>query len=232
MTPRAVNFSVSVDTPSRRPAPIALVLARLHNAREKSPSQWTAHCCAHNDRSPSLSIRVGRDGAVLVKCFAGCDVVDIVRALGLELRDLFPERSSPQTARSRRPPSAAEVRAFIAREVARQVAIRLERSSYDTPLIRSIDVNAARRRASAFFSIALAPIERFAWEGYEPHDRDPQFPPLFARALEDMAWRWHHFRNPDANAWEKGPLPRRFHPLAADLAVAWLRGLAEGGRGR
>ena len=37
-------------------------------------------CPAHNDRSPSLSIRVG-ETALLFKCFAGCDTLDVIRAI-------------------------------------------------------------------------------------------------------------------------------------------------------
>ena len=38
-------------------------------------------CCpAHEDRTPSLSVRVGNT-TLLFKCFAGCSGVDIVRAI-------------------------------------------------------------------------------------------------------------------------------------------------------
>jgi len=40
-----------------------------------------------------LSIGVGDDGAVLLHCFAGCDVDAVVRALGLSVDDLFPPRN-------------------------------------------------------------------------------------------------------------------------------------------
>jgi hypothetical protein len=43
-------------------------------------------------RSPSLSIRELDDGRVLVHDFGGCDVGDILAALGLTLTDLFPDR--------------------------------------------------------------------------------------------------------------------------------------------
>jgi putative DNA primase/helicase len=39
----------------------------------KAGSGWTAHCPAHEDRTPSLSIRDSDDGKVLVRCHAGCD---------------------------------------------------------------------------------------------------------------------------------------------------------------
>lgn len=37
-------------------------------------------CPAHDDHNPSLSVRVG-DCALLFKCFAGCDTLDVLRAI-------------------------------------------------------------------------------------------------------------------------------------------------------
>ena len=45
-----------------------------------------ARCPAHDDRTPSLSIRDADDGKVLVRCHAGCDqerVIAALRGLGL-----------------------------------------------------------------------------------------------------------------------------------------------------
>lgn len=47
-------------------------------------------CPAHADRSPSLSVRVGHS-SLLFKCFAGCDILDILR----EIRCLCPEAIDP-----------------------------------------------------------------------------------------------------------------------------------------
>jgi len=52
----------------------------------KAGAGWTARCPAHNDRTPSLSIRDADDGKVLVRCHAGCDqerVIATLRARGL-----------------------------------------------------------------------------------------------------------------------------------------------------
>ena len=68
----------------------AALLDRLEGVRESGPGRWIAKCSAHDDRNPSLSIRETSDGTVLIKCWAGCGVADIVAAVGLELRDLFP----------------------------------------------------------------------------------------------------------------------------------------------
>jgi putative DNA primase/helicase len=45
-----------------------------------SPSGAMCQCPAHDDRSPSLSVRVG-ETALLFKCFAGCDTIDVIRAI-------------------------------------------------------------------------------------------------------------------------------------------------------
>jgi len=48
-----------------------------------------ARCPAHDDTQPSLSITEGRDGRVLLHCFAECPTEKIVSAIGLTMRDLF-----------------------------------------------------------------------------------------------------------------------------------------------
>jgi len=50
-----------------------------------SPSGGMCRCPAHNDHMPSLSVRVGRT-ALLFKCFAGCETIDVMRAIrGLDV---------------------------------------------------------------------------------------------------------------------------------------------------
>jgi hypothetical protein len=73
-------------------APIDLILSLLPKARQRQPGQYSAPCPAHDDKSPSLTIRENTDGAVLLHCFAGCAPGAVVAALGLELSDLFPPR--------------------------------------------------------------------------------------------------------------------------------------------
>ena len=61
------------------------VLTRLTQVR-RSGKGWMARCPAHEDRNPSLSIREGDDGTILLHCFAGCAFDDIARALNLSPR--------------------------------------------------------------------------------------------------------------------------------------------------
>lgn len=60
--------------------------------------QRNGRCPAHDDRKPSLSIGLGRDGAVLLHCQAGCPPEEVWAALGLLARDLF-ERKTDERAR-------------------------------------------------------------------------------------------------------------------------------------
>ena len=68
-----------------------LVLARVEHAR-KNGKGYVAECpvVEHHDRHPSLSIGEAKDGKVLLKCHAGCSFDDIVAALNLTTKDLFP----------------------------------------------------------------------------------------------------------------------------------------------
>ena len=82
-------------------SPIDNILSRLEKVRQRQPGQWSARCPAHADKGPSLSIRETPDGAVLLHCFAGCEVAEIVASLGLELHHLFPPRDKPNDAPKR-----------------------------------------------------------------------------------------------------------------------------------
>lgn len=56
---------------------------------------YLAHCPAHEDNKQSLQVGEGKDGRILVHCHAGCSVNDVCRAVGIEIRDLFP-REKPR----------------------------------------------------------------------------------------------------------------------------------------
>jgi hypothetical protein len=93
--------------------------ADLVQAKRTGAGRWKARCPAHNDRSPSLSIREGDDGRVLVLCRAGCTLDSILAALKLRRRDLF---AGP-------PPSPEQQAALRAAREARERAARAERKA-------------------------------------------------------------------------------------------------------
>lgn len=71
--------------------PLSKLLSLLEETRQNGEG-WTAKCPAHDGiHKNSLSLHRGEDGRVLLKCFAGCTVQEIVAALGLKMRDLFPQ---------------------------------------------------------------------------------------------------------------------------------------------
>ena len=76
------------------------LLNRLDRVR-KSGSGWMARCPAHDDKTASLSITETGD-KVLVHCFACCRIDDVLGAVGLSLKDLFPPRHWPASPEARR----------------------------------------------------------------------------------------------------------------------------------
>ncbi|MFC1929718.1 hypothetical protein ACFLW6_02470 [Chloroflexota bacterium] len=70
-------------------------LALLKGVKTGKDGEYKALCPGHNDRRPSLSITEA-DGKILVKCFAGCGLADILRPLHLEPKDLFLNGRSPK----------------------------------------------------------------------------------------------------------------------------------------
>ena len=61
---------------------------------KRDGSQFIACCPAHNDSTPSLTIRDGDDGKILVYCHGGCSNADVIFAL--KAMDLWPISSQDQ----------------------------------------------------------------------------------------------------------------------------------------
>ena len=76
----------------------AATLAELLHARKIGSKKWKARCPAHHDANPSLAVSEGQNGRILLHCWAGCRLSEILGALGLETRSLF----QPQTLEERR----------------------------------------------------------------------------------------------------------------------------------
>jgi hypothetical protein len=77
------------------------VLSRLGPGRQQG-HDWMVRCPAHDDDNPSLALRLGREGRLVVHCHAGCEPQEIVSALGLTLAALFPPREDERRARHAR----------------------------------------------------------------------------------------------------------------------------------
>ena len=76
------------------------LLRLLNKVKKTGKDRWVACCPGHEDKTPSLAIREDED-RLLIHCFAGCSVHEIVSAVGLELSDLFPESREPHKPLSR-----------------------------------------------------------------------------------------------------------------------------------
>jgi hypothetical protein len=56
--------------------------------------KWTTSCPAHEDASPSLSVRLVNNGNLLLRCHAGCKTDAILAAIGAHPSDLFERQRS------------------------------------------------------------------------------------------------------------------------------------------
>src|SRR4051794_37197609 len=92
-------------------------LAKFH----ATSTGFIACCPAHEDRTPSLSISLGSDGRILVRCHAGCEAAAVMRAIGRNLTELFDDNTALPEAR--RPNSTVKPpRAYATIEQAEAVA--------------------------------------------------------------------------------------------------------------
>ena len=80
------------------------LLPRLDGVRRTGADRWIARCPAHGDRAPSLSIRELGDGRVLMHCFAGCAIEDLLASIELGMESLFPPRTIGDHVRRERSP--------------------------------------------------------------------------------------------------------------------------------
>lgn len=95
--------------------------------------RWTARCPAHDDRRPSLSIRVADDGKILLHCHAGCSIDAICQEIGIEKKDLFAAAAGPE------PSHRSTTKTFLTPEAAALAAeqfVRAKKGS-DWRLLRS-----------------------------------------------------------------------------------------------
>ena len=81
---------------------IETLVSRLDGIKETGPGRYLSRCPAHDDRSPSLAIKDGDDGRVLLHCFAGCETEDVLSAIGLTFSDVMPVRIGSDQSYKRR----------------------------------------------------------------------------------------------------------------------------------
>lgn len=59
---------------------------------KKTGANWMAKCPAHNDQKPSLSIKEGREGGIVLFCHGGCETKNVLAAAGWSVADIQPDR--------------------------------------------------------------------------------------------------------------------------------------------
>jgi hypothetical protein len=72
----------------------AETIARALGGHRIAHDEWRCRCPAHGDRDPSLDVRNGKAGRVLVVCRAGCSQIDVIRTL--IARGLWPDHEDGQ----------------------------------------------------------------------------------------------------------------------------------------
>ena len=132
---------------------IETILSRLQGVRRLRDGRWVAKCPAHEDRTPSLAIGLGRDGRIVLHDFGGCGTDAVLAAVGLTLGDLFAEPLTRTAKHPVRPFTAHDALTCLAQE-ASVVAI----SASDLVLGRPVDADrlaiAAGRIAAALEGIS------------------------------------------------------------------------------
>lgn len=83
------------------------LLNLLDNVKNKGNGRYVSCCPAHKDKTPSLAITETGD-RILLHCFGGCSVGDVLGSLGLQMSDLYQnnnnlkEAGSPQLSESQK----------------------------------------------------------------------------------------------------------------------------------
>jgi hypothetical protein len=72
-----------------------LVIAHFQGAK-KAGESVKCLCPNHNDSNPSLAIREGEEGKILVYCHAGCSTYDVLKLAGLRMEHLMPGGPLPR----------------------------------------------------------------------------------------------------------------------------------------
>ena len=109
------------------------LLSRLAGVKKTGDGRYIAKCPAHSDKSPSLAI-TQVDEKILLHCFAGCAVNDVLAAVGMELSDLFPDLEG-----TFKPLTDAEKQAFAKQRQADELKRKAEEKARHEEAIRKAD---------------------------------------------------------------------------------------------
>lgn len=173
--------------PLHRPAadPLDLLLPRLEGVKRQG-ERYVARCPAHDDKSPSLSLARGEDGRALVRCWAGCETRDVLAAVGLEMRDLFPDNLTREQRQQHRREHLAKERQFerLVIEAAKGAAVPLSEDDVARLALAQERIDQLDRELSAL-------IESAADEPQEPEGDNQSQASQLVKFVEDRFELFH-----------------------------------------
>ncbi len=106
--------------------PTATLLHAIESATgspaKPAGNSWRSLCPCCGGRSYKVKISEADSGGVLIHCYAGCDAIDLVHAVGLQLSDLMPIRDSTPEGRKAARAAQREGSILCALEVIRHEA--------------------------------------------------------------------------------------------------------------
>ena len=76
------------------------LISRLHKVKRTGAGRWIAACPSHPDKHPSMGVRELDDGRVLVRCYSGCSVEEILGALASNSSSVPAETDRTREART------------------------------------------------------------------------------------------------------------------------------------
>jgi P4 family phage/plasmid primase-like protien len=84
-------------------SPFDLIVTRLQDEglvkKSRKRSEVQSRCPAHMGKSEDLTVWRGANDDAIIKCWAGCSTHDILRAIGLEKKDIFADNSATRHGR-------------------------------------------------------------------------------------------------------------------------------------
>ena len=139
---------------------LAALLSTLRNVRKVRDGS-SALCPSHDDRENSLHVAESETGSILLHCFAGCTPEAIVQALGIEMRDLFPEKETSRSGKSHQAKRNEKIPAETVRANLEKKGFRPVAAFSYGPELRKVRLERPETNGTG------KPKKTFRWEHFE-----------------------------------------------------------------